>query len=45
MGKGRKALLVVLQGREQASSESVTTGILYPTMPNTEDPGEPSRPK
>lgn len=45
MGKGRKALLVVLQGREQASSESVTTGILYPTMPNMEDPGEPSRPK
>lgn len=45
MGKGRKALLVVLQHREQASCESVTTGILYPTMPNTEDPGEPSGPK
>ena len=34
MGKGRKALLVVPQGREQASSESVTIGILYPIMPN-----------
>lgn len=38
MGKVRKALLVVPQGGEQAGSESVTTGVLQPRMPNTDVP-------
>lgn len=45
MGKDGKGLLVVPAGREQASPESATTGVLQPRAPNMEVHQEPLEPK